>query len=404
MNAGDRLCEIDILLPVKGGRFDLYEVKSSTGLKDEFLPDIAFQAHVARKAGLDIRKCHLITINSGYVRRGEIREMELFTVQDVTQEIAPHVAEVPANVLKAQKIIASKTCPNIRIGSHCADCPLKKLPNLCWKNVHAEPTNIFDLYRLPSKRAFGWFHDGFLKSAELPDDYPLSDKQGIQIKAEKSKKPHLNQKAIREFCKRLQFPLFFLDFETFASPIPMLDQSRPYEAIPFQFSLHIIRKNLDEKPQHISWIWEGDVPEDPREEMLHCLMHLLERKGSIVAYNAPFEKGVLKQAVALYPDYADAFKSIMGASLTCWSHFGASPFTIRPSMAPRQSRLFFRHGAAKITARWKFRMGNRLHGNTCGRCLSRPMPWSASGSWRIWKPTADWIQAAWWTLRGSWPR
>ena len=66
------ICEIDILLPVKNGFFDLYEVKSSTSCKDHYPPDIAFQKHVCQKAGLKIRKTHLNTINSDYIRQGDM--------------------------------------------------------------------------------------------------------------------------------------------------------------------------------------------------------------------------------------------------------------------------------------------------------------------------------------------
>ena len=35
-------------------------------------------------------------------------------------------------------------------------------------------------------------------------------------------------------------PLCFLDFETFASGIPLFDGTRPYQQVPFQYSLHRI--------------------------------------------------------------------------------------------------------------------------------------------------------------------
>ena len=41
---------------------------------------MAFQAHVCTAAGLTIRRCHVLHINSKYVRRGDIDPQALFTL------------------------------------------------------------------------------------------------------------------------------------------------------------------------------------------------------------------------------------------------------------------------------------------------------------------------------------
>jgi len=237
--------------------------------------------------------------------------MELFQITDVTADVLDLMPSVEANVALAQETMVQPECPDVAIGPHCKDCPLKEAEDGCWAHVHAEPCNVFSLYRLRTDRAFDWYNQGFLRSDDVPDDFPLSDRQKIQIETEQSGEPHVERDGIKQFIDRLEYPLFFLDYETFSSAIPLLDNSSPYQQVPFQFSLHVLRNSLDEVPQHISWIWDGDLQEDPRLEMLHLLKHLLEESRSVIAYNVGFEKMVMKKAVALYPEHEDWLKGLL---------------------------------------------------------------------------------------------
>ena len=307
---GDLVCECDVLLPLEDGDFDLYEVKATTAVKPEHLPDAAFQLHVASLAGVPIRRCHIVTLNGRYVRRGEIDPDSLFRVNDVTEGIRPHIEAVPENAAEAVRVVALPECPAVAIGTQCAGCPLRETDDGCWGHVNGEPHNVFSLYRIPAKRAFGWYGQGFLRSADVPEDYPLSDRQRIQVEAERTGRPHVDKAEIGHFLRRLKAPLFLLDFETFSTAVPLLNGCRPYQQVPFQFSLHILRNGLGGTPQHISWIWDADTQEDPREEMLHCLQHLLDYSGSVIAYNAIFEKMVLRQAADVHPEYRDWVEAI----------------------------------------------------------------------------------------------
>jgi hypothetical protein len=299
LSTEDLMCETDILVPAENA-FDLYEVKSSTSLKPEHLPDIAFQKHVAEKKGVRIRSCFLVLVNGAYVRKGDIEPKKLFQVNNITDGVSGY-ADIDAQVESALEICRQKKCPEIDIGEQCAsDCPLR---DLCWKKVDSIPNNIFSLYRIQKKRAFGWYRDGIIDNADIPEDYPLNDRQKMQVKAEKDGQLQINRKQVTHFLNQLKFPLYFLDFETFASPIPLIDNSSPYHQIPFQYSLHVIEKNLNDKPKHFSWIWDSQVEQDPRKEMLIRLKELLGGSGSILAYYAIFEKMILKQAVAICPDY-----------------------------------------------------------------------------------------------------
>ena len=179
----------------------------------------------------------------------------------------------------------------------------------CWSHVSKVQNNIFSLSKLRAAKKWALYEDGVLGNDQLPVDYPLSRAQRIQTETEKSGQPHISKQVISKFLSGLDYPLYLLDFETFQTAIPMIDGTQPYKQIPSQFSLHIA-KNLDDKPEHHSWLWDGTG--DPRAGVLKQLRQLLGNSGSIVAYNASFEKKVLTSCMAGYPEYGEWLGQIMG--------------------------------------------------------------------------------------------
>jgi len=312
--SGRLVAEIDILHTTRDHLLNIYEVKSSSEVKPEYLHDIAFQRFVAQKAGLDIGECALITLNSKYLRQGSVDVSSgqgLFKITDVSGEVDDLMPSTAKNITEALRIIDLPSPPDTPIGLKCKDCPLADSPDGCFSHILAEPCNPFTLYRIPSKRAWGWYGQGILKNSDIPIDYPLTEKQKIQIKAERTGKPYINKGAVSDFIGRLSYPLYYLDFETIAPAIPLLQNSSPYQQIPFQFSLHIQTAPNQNPCQiaHHSWIWDGDG--DPRLELLNRLAGLLGTAGSIIVYSAQFERMILRQAMKISPEHTDWLTGIL---------------------------------------------------------------------------------------------
>ena len=284
--------------PVGKNEWDIIEVKSTTGLKDVHIPDLAFQVWVFTEAGIKIRRCFLCHINNEFVRHGEIDPKQFFTLRDVTAEVAGISRDIEEQVGQMGKIIRAAKCPEIEIGKQCDSpytCPLHEN---CWSFL--PPQNVLDLY--DDKKGRGWdlLKRGVLRIAEIPADYSLSAKQEIQRTTAITGKPHIQRTQIQTFLKNLEYPLHFLDFETFSTAIPLFDGTRPYEQIPFQFSLHIVRK-AGTKPEHRKFLAEGR--NDPRADFMRELKSAVEPSGTILVFNAPFEKSRMKECAEILPEY-----------------------------------------------------------------------------------------------------
>lgn len=290
----------DILNPVGNKAWDLIEVKSSTGVKDEYVDDVAFQKYTYEGAGLKIRRCYVMYINNEYVRKGEIDPEGFFIKEDVTDDVNEIVSGIEEAVDRMIKTIAEKDVPKIKIGPQCNSPRACLLQGICQEFLPTKD-NVFCLYR-GAKKAYSLIDRGILSLKDIDENSDLNDTHYIQVKSHKSGKPHIDKKGIEEFLGRLEYPLYFLDFETIGLAIPQYDDSRPYENIPFQYSLFIIDKK-GAKPESHSYIAKGD--KDPRPEVLKNLKNLLGDKGSIIAYNDTFEKNVLRNAATIYPEYMD---------------------------------------------------------------------------------------------------
>jgi len=298
LSANGGYARADILNPVGKDEWDIIEVKSTTSLKDVHIPDLAFQAWVFTEAGIKIRRCFLCHINNKFVKHGEIDPKEFFTLRDVSAEVSAYSSDIEEQIGDMGKTIRAAKCPDIQIGRQCDSpytCPLH---DHCWSFL--PPQNVLDLYFDTKGRKWDLLKRGVLKIAEIPDNYPLSEKQEIQRATAISGKPHVKTTQIETFLKNLEYPLHFLDFETFQTAIPMFDGARPYEQIPFQFSLHVIHK-AETKPEHRKFLADGR--NDPRADFMRHLKSSVEPSGSIVVFNAPFEKSRMKECAELLPEY-----------------------------------------------------------------------------------------------------
>lgn len=288
---------VDILSPAKGNAWDIIEVKSATSLKEVNLADIAFQAWVLAKAGLKVRRCVLCYVNNDFVRNGEIDLKQLFTLADITPQVAGLTRHVEEQVGEMFKTIRRQHAPEIQIGPHCSKpytCPLH---GHCWSFL--PDASVFTLYR-GGKKSYTLLKQGIHHLEAIPAEFKLTPNQQIQRRTLRTGAPHVDRPAIAAFLKQLIYPISYLDFETFATAIPMFDYTRPYQQVPFQFSLYVVHSK-NAQPEHCSFLAEGTA--DPRPTFMLRLREALPETGSVVTYNASFEKKRLKECAELLPEF-----------------------------------------------------------------------------------------------------
>ena len=105
--------------------------------------------------------------------------------------------------------------------------------------------------RLNTSRKFELYNEGIIEFEDIPEDEPLNDKQWMQVNAELNNTEYIDREGLREFIETIKYPLYFMDFETFMPAIPLFDNSRPYQQIPFQYSLHYQKEPTTKKTSQV---------------------------------------------------------------------------------------------------------------------------------------------------------
>jgi hypothetical protein len=302
--SGPLFARADIMEPVENGEWDLTEVKSSTQVKEDHVYDVAFQKICYEASGLKLRKCFLMHINNEFVKKGKINPKKLFTRDDITEDVDNKLSEVMKDIQILLKVISSKTCPknapNNIICQNMYDC---ELATECWDFLPEH--SVFDLCG-SKKKAIELMVSGVLALKDIPEEYELNEKQMIQHGCSKTRKEHIHKDALKRFLAKLKYPLYYLDFETFGTGVPIHDGTRPYQQIPFQFSVHVVEKR-GQKPKHYSYITEGK--QDPRKEFAEQLIKVLGNKGSIIIYNQGFEQRIIEALAEFLPKHHDKLLS-----------------------------------------------------------------------------------------------
>jgi len=296
---------IDILNPINDDEWDIIEVKSSTSVKEINLHDVSFQRLCCQDNGLRIGKCFLAYINNQYVRNGEVDPAQLFVLQDVSDEVAALSEGLRDRITKMLDAIGAPSCPEVTVGVHCSDpypCPLTD----CWDSLPEH--NVFTLYR-GGKKSDELYHSGVLSIADIPAGCKLNDKQRIQCACVVRGEPYIDKESVRGFLSSIRYPLHYLDFETISPALPLFDGTRPYQKIPFQFSLHV-QVGPEAETQHYEHLADG--PQDPRPKLLEHLRKAIGNEGSIIVYNQSFEEDVLRDLGVAFPEYREWAESMIG--------------------------------------------------------------------------------------------
>ncbi|MFY8021509.1 MAG: DUF2779 domain-containing protein [Bacteroidia bacterium] len=289
------MCALDIMVK-KQNKWYVYEVKSSTSVKSQHIDDAALQYWVLKQKGLEIADFSIVYVDNTYVKNGPFEVGKFFASQSVLKEIKKQQHQVETAIGSLKKMLLSKVEPIRNIGQHCFSPYECDFTQHCWKDFPQE-NSVLDL-----SNGAGWsfFEEGIYAMKDIPSEAHLPPRAQFQLDAFKKNESVINRAAIKEFVQALVYPLSFFDFETYQPAIPEYNGMKPYQRIPFQYSLHQ-QKNKKSALLHFEFL--GDGEQDPREKLIQQMLNDLGKKGSIITYNMSFEKSVILELSRMFPKY-----------------------------------------------------------------------------------------------------
>lgn len=294
------LVRADILVRDAAGRVRLVEVKASTGLKPVHHIDCAVQAWVLAGIGLAPHRIELGHINNQFVYPGNDDYDGLLTCIDLSDKVLPLLDEVPRWLAEYRAMLAGEM-PEIGVGPQCRN------PYVCaFLDYCSPPQPDFPVSRLPGGGRAVWqlLEEGIDDIRDVPPGFLTSATQEWVRKVTVAGAAELRP-AAGEALRALPWPRYYFDFETVSFAVPVWAGTRPYQALPFQWSCHV-----ESRPgaiEHREFLADGAGP--PMRGCAESLLAALGDTGPIFVYTS-YEAGVLRTLATLYPDLAPRLEAV----------------------------------------------------------------------------------------------
>jgi len=304
----NNFCSVDILKNDVDG-VEIYEVKSSTKVKDIYLDDASYQYFVLSSLGLNVKKVYIVYINNKYILSEQLNIHELFNIEDITQIAEDKLDEIRNNIDDINHFMDTyeeNDEPDTDLGIKCFDPYDCIYWQYCTKDL--PKPNVFDIVRMHKSKKFEKYYENKVSFKDLQyEDLNPTYLEQIEFELH-DKEPKIDKQAIREIIDSLKYPLYFIDYETCNPAIPVIEGTRPYQQIPFQYSLHII-KDEESEIEHKEFLAKHDDTELIRH-FGESLIRDMPENGSVIVYNKSFEATRNKEIGEMYPDLKEEMEQI----------------------------------------------------------------------------------------------
>ena len=299
----------DVLLPVRRQGRDawrLIEVKSSTKVKDYYYEDVAIQAFLAQRSGIPLASVEIARVDSSWTYPGNGDYEGLLVTENLSKDTAARQGEVGDWITTAQAVLRKRSEPDIATGKHCHEPYDCGFLHYCESQ---EPKVRYPIQWLPGalKKELKALieHDGLRDMGQVPDALLNSTQRRVK-RHTLSGKPYFDGTGAADALRGHATPHYFLDFETVSFAVPIWKGTRPYQQIPFQFVL--VRQARNGKLERSDFLdLSGN---DPSLALASALIAACGETGTIYAYNASFEAGIIEALAERFPKLRRELRSI----------------------------------------------------------------------------------------------
>lgn len=315
------IARVDILEPVSCG-WKLAEVKSSTSVKAYHVSEVATEVWTMEASGAQLADACVRHINRDFVLEREGEYSGIFTDTSVRDLIGPIVAS-RGEVVDAARAVLSGHEPGQEMGDHCTDPFACEFQNYCKRGLAEPQWPISLLPNTGRKLAQKWSAEGVFELTELPAGSFTNPLHARIHQATVTGEAFHDCEAAIAATREWDYPRSWLDFETIAFAVPRWVGTRPWEQVPFQFSVHVERE--DGAITHHEFLsLDGS---DPRHSCAAALVRSIPASGAVVTYNASFERSCIQRLASACPGLARELDAIaarivdlLPVARTCWYH------------------------------------------------------------------------------------
>ncbi len=288
----------------KTKKWKLYEVKGNNSLKEnsreiDHIEDATFQAIVLKEQGIDLENVFIIHLNKNYVRGDDVVASELFVLSDITEKVKEREPRTRLRMERAKLDLLKSDQESV-----VCDCIYKGRSTHCktfsYSYPHVPSISVHDIARISPKKLISLINSNILNIDAIPDTFELTKIQRSQVNSCKLEKPIFDHVAIKQDLQKLSYPLYFLDYESYSSPIPLFKGFKPWQQMPFQFSLQVLT-NPNSEPVHFEYLHK--INSDPSASIIQKLMSLIGSTGNVIVWHKSFEQMINNELGERYPEH-----------------------------------------------------------------------------------------------------
>lgn len=184
------------------------------------------------------------------------------------------------------------------IGAHCTKPYPCDFQGYCWANIAKD--SIWYLPAISMQEKCNFVEIGINSIDQIHERDELNSRQRVIINSIKTGKSHIQKDNLSAFLSEIKYPLYYFDVEAFQPAVPLFVNTKPYERIPFLYSLHY-KESAESELQHTSYI--SPVGVDDRIQFVEHFLKATELPGQILVFNTLMEKGVLFRLMNDFPQY-----------------------------------------------------------------------------------------------------
>jgi hypothetical protein len=284
-----------------GAGYILTEIKSGTSAKPEHTFDLAFQRVVLEAAGFPITRCEVAHVNREYIRNGDIDPAQLVAITDITEAVDDQLENTRARIDQALSVAASNSMPDpaperARLKSYNEWLEIREKldPPLVPESIHRLPF-------INAKQASELIEAGITTIDAIDDPSILGKSTQRYLRARSQGARTIDLDALAQFLGEITYPVYYFDYETSQSLLPPWVGTRPYQQVPFQYSLHI-QHEPGIQVEHREYLHRD--ASNPIPALLERLREDIGETGTVLVWYEPFEKSRNIEMAAAYPEYA----------------------------------------------------------------------------------------------------
>jgi hypothetical protein len=289
-----------------------------------YLYDIAIQAWITEDQSMEY---YLAFLNHHYVFDGTyeageaiyhpINGEDIINFIDVTSIVNEYMDMIRADVSLVEHYVDERNSNPVPIGHYCERNKTTQCPffDTCWAHVPSKNsvlsyTRGHKGFGTPRKTPMDYINAGTPHMLDVPYNDLQNKRHQIQYNVLKDQSVYLNHDKMKLLVNQMIFPLYHLDFESFPCPLPRYHGEKPYTQSVFQFSLHVqpSMDDCDIEGNHIEYLANNDG--DERFDLVKHLCESIGPMGSVVVWNASFEKRRIQELANLFPDYSSKLMDI----------------------------------------------------------------------------------------------